>query len=226
MDVIAAGSSVVERESFGEHFRTNCFLVHPAGSDLSLVIDPGQGALAWVADRLAAVGREPAAVLVTHGHMDHTWDVYPVTQRWPVPVYAHRADHEFLARPESALAAHFPGELLKGHPRRMPADLRDVPTGPVMLAGVQITAHHTPGHTPGSTSFVIGTDPAVVATGDTVLDHGPGPVFPPLGDHEAHSRSLSALDRVLETVAVVLPGHGRCVEPQSYGGLARMQFQA
>ena len=59
-------------------FGTNCFVLAPAAGEECVVVDPGIG----VADQLDAVVREhrlqPVAVLLTHGHLDHTFSVAPV----------------------------------------------------------------------------------------------------------------------------------------------------
>ena len=59
-------------------FATNCYVLAPAAGQECLVVDPGIG----VEDQLAEVLREhrlkPAAVLLTHGHLDHVYSVTPV----------------------------------------------------------------------------------------------------------------------------------------------------
>jgi hydroxyacylglutathione hydrolase len=211
VEVTRVGALRVEREAFGEHFTTNCYVVLPDAGVEALVVDPGQGAGPWVEERLRAHDRRLGAVLVTHGHMDHTWDVWPLVERNPAPVVVHAADRPYLERPQDALPGHFPAALLVGHPGRLPSDCREVTEGQMTLAGVQVEALHTPGHTPGSTSYAIGPGPAFVATGDTVLASGPGPVFGPVGDAGRHATSLVALQGVLDDAAVLLPGHGPIV---------------
>ena len=59
-------------------FATNCYVLAPGAGQECLVVDPGIG----VEDQLAEVLREhrlkPAAVLLTHGHLDHVYSVTPV----------------------------------------------------------------------------------------------------------------------------------------------------
>jgi len=54
-------------------FATNCYVLAPGAGQECLVVDPGIG----VEDHLAQVLREhrlkPAAVLLTHGHLDHVY---------------------------------------------------------------------------------------------------------------------------------------------------------
>ena len=46
---------------------------------------------------------QPAAVLLTHGHLDHTFSVTPVCGARGITAYVHPADREMLADPAKAL---------------------------------------------------------------------------------------------------------------------------
>ena len=76
-------------------------LVHDDGS--CVVIDAGAG----VADDVLALveerGLRPAAVLATHGHVDHTWDAARLSEALDVPVVLHAADVYRLADPFGTL---------------------------------------------------------------------------------------------------------------------------
>ena len=76
-------------------------LVHDDGS--CVVIDAGAG----VTDDVLALVEErhlrPAAVLATHGHVDHTWDAGPLSDALGVPVVLHAADVYRLADPFGTL---------------------------------------------------------------------------------------------------------------------------
>jgi len=66
---------------------------------------------------------------------------------------------------------------------------------------------HTPGHTPGSTSFVLERTP-LLFTGDTLFPGGPGHTRTPGASFEA---IIASIDRELFTLPAntfVLPGHG------------------
>ena len=71
---------------------TNCYLLCDETEKLCAVIDPGGDA-----DRVAAAvqdsGCAPCAILLTHGHYDHTGGVAELRAKWPdVPVYLNRRD--------------------------------------------------------------------------------------------------------------------------------------
>jgi len=66
---------------------------------------------------------------------------------------------------------------------------------------------HNPGHTPGSTSFLLEGKP-VLFTGDTLFPGGPGNTKTPEGDFPL---ILESIDRRLFTLPadlLVFPGHG------------------
>ena len=83
-------------------FGTNCYVVATAPGEQCVVVDPGIG----VMDRLDAVLAEhrlhPAAVLLTHGHLDHTFSVAPVCGARGITAYVHPEDRELLADPAKA----------------------------------------------------------------------------------------------------------------------------
>src|SRR5918997_764036 len=85
-------------------FGTNCFVVASAPGEQCVVIDPGIG----IIDQLEAVLEQhrlrPAAVMLTHGHLDHTFSVTPVCGARGVTAYLHPNDREMLADPAKGLS--------------------------------------------------------------------------------------------------------------------------
>ena len=61
-------------------FDTNCYVVAPGPGEQCVVIDPGIGVAGPLDDVLAEHRLHPVAVLLTHGHLDHTFSVTPVCQ--------------------------------------------------------------------------------------------------------------------------------------------------
>ncbi|MGZ4561399.1 MAG: MBL fold metallo-hydrolase, partial [Mycobacteriaceae bacterium] len=54
-------------------FQTNCYVLAPEEGGRCVVIDPGQDAVEPLRELLARHRLTPVAVLLTHGHLDHTW---------------------------------------------------------------------------------------------------------------------------------------------------------
>ena len=88
-----------------EAFGTNCYVVAPAPGEQCVVVDPGIGVLDRLDDVLAEHRLHPAAVLLTHGHLDHTFSVAPVCGARGITAYVHPADREMLADPAKGAVA-------------------------------------------------------------------------------------------------------------------------
>jgi len=192
-------------------FGTNCFVVAPGRGEHAVVVDPG----AEVEDQLDEVLREhrlqPVAVLLTHGHIDHTYSVTPVCGAKGIPAYIHPGDNGLLADPMSGIspqtAALFGGRLQWSEPD----DVRPLDDGVVLqLAGLEITVDHAPGHTPGSVAFRLPGDdvPQVMLSGDLLFAGSIGRVDLPGGSQAAMLDSLSRVVLPLDDTTVVHPGHG------------------
>jgi glyoxylase-like metal-dependent hydrolase (beta-lactamase superfamily II) len=111
-------------------FQTNCYVVAPAAGEACVVVDPGQDAVEPLEALLAEHRLTPVAVLLTHGHFDHTFSVAPVCDGHDVAAWIHPDDRALLADPMKGLsteaAAFFGGRLTL----REPAEVRPSPTGP------------------------------------------------------------------------------------------------
>jgi hydroxyacylglutathione hydrolase len=159
----------------------------------------------------------PAAVLLTHGHVDHTWSVLPLCTDAGTAAWIHPADRGQLADPASGLAPEVAAALAQMRTDfAEPEHVEDLSDGARLdLAGLTVTVAHTPGHTPGSVLFQVGgadpdadAGPLLVLTGDTVFAGSIGRTDLPGGDPAAMKRSLTGRVLPLPDDAVVLPGHG------------------
>lgn len=196
-------------------WETNCYVVAPGPGEECLVIDPGQDAAAGVAELVREHRLRPAAVLVTHGHIDHMWCVAPVAGAYDAAAYVHADDRAMLTDPMRGLSAESAAMLLGGdHRFAEPDDVREVADGATLtLAGLEIVVDHAPGHTPGSIMFRAPYDgaddvSAVLFAGDVLFAGSIGRTDLPGGDHDAMLRSLAAKVLPLPDDIVVLPGHG------------------
>ena len=193
-------------------FATNCWVVAPAAGQECVVVDPGIG----VEPDLEAVLREhrlqPVAVLVTHGHLDHTYSVTPVCGARGIPAYVHSADRYRLSDPVSLLSADLRAALGTVLTWTEPSDVLSLQDGAVLsLAGLQITVDHAPGHTEGSVLFRLpgsGDEPPLCLTGDVLFRGSVGRTDLDGGDQAAMERSLRTKVAPLAGETVVLPGHG------------------
>jgi len=193
-------------------FGTNCYVVAPAAGERCVVVDPGIG-VAEHLDRVLSTHRlEPAAVLLTHGHIDHTFSVTPVCDANDVPAYIHPDDAELLSDPARGFGPAIEQMFSAGLPWTEPADVRPLPDdGAVQIAGLAITVDHAPGHTRGSVLFRLPNAEEsgdLVLSGDVLFAGSIGRTDLPGGDYAAMLQSLATKILPLADETVVLPGHG------------------
>lgn len=198
---------------------TNCYVVARGPRQECVVIDPGKDAGPAVADVVREHGLRPAAVLLTHGHIDHMWSVAPVAGAYEAAAYVHPADRHLLSDPMAGISPDMAGMLLGGgYEFAEPDDVRELADGArLLLAGLELVVDHTPGHTAGSVAFRTPYDGApddgqsvseLMFSGDLLFAGSIGRTDLPGGDPAAMRRSLAARVLPLADDIVVLPGHG------------------
>jgi hydroxyacylglutathione hydrolase len=197
-------------------WQANCYVLGDVEVGTAVVVDPGEEAAPIVAERLEAHGVTCEAILLTHGHLDHLWDVPALVARFDVPVLLHGEDrylwHDparaFGDVPPGALEAQFgfrwepPGEALQ--------TFADATT--FRFAGMAIEARHTPGHTPGSSVFLLtdtGADDPLLLSGDLVFAGSVGRTDFPRGSWQQQMDSIRRVVLPLEDRTLILSGHGR-----------------
>ena len=192
-------------------FQTNCYVVASAAGEACIVVDPGQDAVEPLEALLAEHRLTPVAVLLTHGHFDHTFSVAPVCDGHDVPAWIHPDDRDMLADPMKGMStqasAFFGGRIELREPR----EVRTLDDGAALqLAGITFGVAHTPGHTEGSVIFSTPIEEGVevIIAGDTLFAGSIGRTDLPGGDFAKMQASLRDVILTREDSAVVLPGHG------------------
>jgi len=162
-------------------FENNVFVVRATGTGDAVLIDAAnEHELLLRVSRATGVRR----VLTTHGHQDHIQAVTAMRD----------AGIDVGIAPDDAT-------MLPGYDFVLPDD--EI----IAVGDLRLRTIHTPGHTPGSTSFLLEGHP-VLFSGDTLFPGGPGSAKFPGGDFE---QIVESLDRRLFPLApeiLVLPGHG------------------
>jgi glyoxylase-like metal-dependent hydrolase (beta-lactamase superfamily II) len=162
-------------------FENNVFVVRDKGSGDALIIDAAnEHDLLLEVSRATGVRR----VLTTHGHWDHIQAVTALRDAG-IEVGVASADAEML-----------------------PSYDFTIPDDDVLTVGeLRLHAIHTPGHTPGSTCFLLEGHP-VLFSGDTLFPGGPGNTK---FENASFDTIIASIDRRLFTLpadTLVLPGHG------------------
>lgn len=131
-------------------FQTNCYLVASSAGSEAIIVDPGQDAAPQVRELLAEHSLTPVAVVLTHGHLDHTWNAAELCDEFSIPAYIHPADRPMLADPAVGLGRGL-GPMLGSMTFREPEKVIDFVDGEdVELAGLTLSVELAPGHTQGS----------------------------------------------------------------------------
>jgi hydroxyacylglutathione hydrolase len=201
-------------------FAANCYLVAPAAGEECVIIDPGQDAEPGIAEIVERYRLRPAAVVLTHGHLDHIWSVVPVCGARNIAAYIHPADRALLTDPASGLPMRAGQQLLRGLTFTEPDDVVELADGMTLdLAGVRLVVDHAPGHTPGSVAFRLpaAADPGTLFSGDLLFAGSIGRADLPGGDYATILESLARVCLPLQDETVVLSGHG----PQTTIGAER-----
>ena len=162
-------------------FENNVFVVRDTSTGEALIVDAAnEHDLLLEVSRATGVRR----VLTTHGHWDHIQAVTALRDAG-IEVGVASAD----------------AEMLPSYDFTIPDD--DVLT----LGELRLAAIHTPGHTPGSTCFLLEGHP-VLFSGDTLFPGGPGNTR---FENASFPDIITSIDRRLFTLdpeTLVLPGHG------------------
>jgi glyoxylase-like metal-dependent hydrolase (beta-lactamase superfamily II) len=203
-------------------FAANCYIVAPGPGEQCVIIDPGQDAEQGIEDILAAHRLTPAAVLLTHGHIDHVWSVAPVCGAKGIPAYIHPADRALLSDPAKGFPLAIGQELFGGLKFTEPDDVKELADGTTLsLVGLEIIVNHAPGHTGGSVTFRLPVQEPITAPGKSKIDEGDvlfsgdllfagsiGRTDLPGGHYPTILRSLARVCLTLPDQTVVLSGHG------------------
>jgi hydroxyacylglutathione hydrolase len=192
---------------------TNCWVLAAGDGEQCLIIDPGIGVVGPLDELISEHHLHPVAVLLTHGHVDHTFSVVPVCQARDVAAYIHPGDRDQLTDPWTWLGLP-PGAPIMGLPNvtiAEPDDLRVLADGEVLtLAGLDLTVRHAPGHSLGSVVFGLPEvdQPGALFSGDVLFAGSIGRTDLRGGSMEQMWDSLDRVIWPLDDEIVVHPGHG------------------
>lgn len=198
---------------------TNCWIVSEAKDSTECVLIDVPPDIARVLSALKDAGLRPVAILATHGHADHVGGISALVRSTggtgsskAAAVHIHREDRHMLLDPlgTSGLLA---AELIKtGLDFSAPELILDVDDGETITGpGLNFRAIHTPGHTQGSTCYLLRSASSaekVLFSGDHLFQGSIGRTDLPGGSLDQLLVSMKEKILTLDDEIPVLPGHG------------------
>jgi hydroxyacylglutathione hydrolase len=178
---------------------TNCFLVYCEETQECAIVDPGAEG-----DKIFALISEkafkPVVILNTHGHIDHIGANRDMKERFNIPLRIHSLDSPMLGETQQSELSFFLQASTSP-----PADSFFEEGDKIEIGKFSLDVIHTPGHSPGSVSFV---GDGFLLSGDTLFCQGVGRTDLPGGNWEEMVSSVKNKIFTLPEEMVVLPGHG------------------
>ena len=196
------------------YFETNCWILAAGESEECIIVDPGM-AKPNLVDQIVSKVKEhnlkPVAVLVTHGHLDHTFSVLPLTKSIPMRTFITGNDRFLLSNPLGALDSGGVSEqflnAFGSENFYEPSDVVEVEDFSTFeLAGLELTSIFAPGHTKGSVIFTVNDQHLI--SGDVLFAGSIGRTDLPTGSAPEMRKTLRERILTLPDGLNVLPGHG------------------
>lgn len=181
--------------------QANCYIVYKKEEKDALIIDPG-GEPEKIMEAVEKNDLNVKAILLTHAHFDHIGGLDSVQKYTDAPVYLHKAEWSWLGEPRLNGSAKLMGQPITAQE----AD-KELTEGTLEAGGFTIKTLHTPGHSPGSISFVFSKE-NFAACGDVLFQQGIGRTDLVDGDINVLESSIRNKLYHLPDDLTILPGHG------------------
>jgi glyoxylase-like metal-dependent hydrolase (beta-lactamase superfamily II) len=178
---------------------TNCYFVYSEETRECVIFDPGAEP-GKIIQAIAFNNLNPVALVNTHGHIDHIGANREIKERFNIPLSIHRADSPMLRGAHQLEMALLLGASESPEPDAYLQEGDEVDFGEDHLKVI-----HTPGHSPGSLSFL---GDGFLLSGDTLFWGGVGRTDLPGGSWGELEASIRSKIFTLPDETIVFPGHG------------------
>ena len=191
-------------------FQANCNILADESTQTAVIIDPGDEP-ARILEAVKDLGVRVTHLLHTHCHLDHITGTRAVREATGGSILIHPKDrflYDGLREQYASMVRLFGASLGDGEDA-LPADGKLAEGATISLGASKIKVLHTPGHTPGSCSFLLeGPEGPRLFTGDTLFAGAIGRTDLEGGDTELELESIKSRLLTLDSDTPVFPGHG------------------
>jgi hydroxyacylglutathione hydrolase len=185
-------------------FEENAYVLRLPDRKDCLIVDPGFEP-EKIIDYLESNDLIPAAILITHGHIDHIAGIGDIKNHWPECLLAiGAADAQKLTDARLNLSAMFGFDIVCPA-----ADVALQDGESFSAAGIELRNRAIPGHSSGHVVYIIKDhDPITVLVGDVIFAGSIGRTDFPDGDSHKLADGIRKILYTLPDETVLLPGHG------------------
>ncbi|HLH85535.1 MAG TPA: MBL fold metallo-hydrolase [Thermoplasmataceae archaeon] len=183
----------------------NSFLVQAEGG--TIIVDAGtQRSGRRIVEFCRKRGLSPSMVLITHYHPDHIGGLYAVYEAFRPKIYAGSVEIPVIGgrsrmKPANSLISKVVASLIRSKPVTGISDAKT-------LNDSEIKVIDTPGHTPGSTSYLFTRDSAIFV-GDALYEKHGQPQINRAFTLD-YDRAKDSVREIMRSGAqLALPGHGK-----------------
>src|SRR5437016_2084928 len=181
----------------------NCTILGDEETREAIVIDPGDDPLE-ILQRLEKHGLTAMQIVCTHTHIDHVGSISELQERANTPAAIHKADLFLFEKLD--VQAQWIGMPM---PKRGAIEHFVQDGDAVACHGVEMGVIHTPGLTPGSTTFHLAGDRNILFTGDTLFMQSIGRTDLWGGSYQEIIRSIEKKLMTFGDDTLVIAGHGQ-----------------
>ena len=179
--------------------QSNCYIL--SNGTNALIVDPGDQAQ-LIINTINDLNVKPHAILLTHTHYDHIGAVEAMREKYQVPLYVSPKEKDWLTDPNKNLSS------LVGNPMRLKeAETYFHPTEDVQISNFSFKVVPTPGHSPGSVSFIF-EEEEVIISGDALFAGSIGRTDLPGSEPQKLIPGVRAELFTFPDHFKVYPGHG------------------
>lgn len=165
-------------------FKNYCYIIMDTATNFTAIIDPAWE-LGTIESFLKKTNANLVTILLTHSHFDHVNLVNPLLEKYDPKVVMSAKEIEYYKFTCRNLTAIENGDSLK-------------------LGDTDIKCLLTPGHTAGSTCFLLSNS---LFTGDTIFTEGCGTCNTDGGSPEEMYASIQMIKNTVPPDILIYPGH-------------------